>query len=148
MKRFAIALAIFTLTLVSAVAAEKTVKMKDLPPAVQKAVQEQAKGSELKGLAKEVENGKTYYEAETRINGHGRDILMDQTGAVVEVEEEVTMASLPPAARTAIETRATGGKITKVESVTKGNVVTYEAAIAKGGKKSEVVVGPDGSVKK
>lgn len=148
MKRFAIALAIFTLTLVSAVAAEKTVKMKDLPPAVQKAVQEQAKGSELKGLAKEVENGKTYYEAETRINGHGRDILMDQTGAVVEVEEEVTMASLPPAARTAIETRAAGGKITKVESVTKGNVVTYEAAIAKGGKKSEVVVGPDGSVKR
>jgi hypothetical protein len=68
-----------------AVASEKAVKMKDLPPAVQKAAQEQTKGSELKGLAKEVEKGKTFYEAETVIHGRARDLLFDDAGALVEV---------------------------------------------------------------
>jgi hypothetical protein len=63
-----------------AIASEKAVKLKDLPPAVQKAVQEQTKGAELKGLAKEVEKGKTFYEAETMVNGRTRDLLFDDAG--------------------------------------------------------------------
>ena len=47
----------------AAFGAEKPLKMKDLPSAVQKAVQAQTKGAELKRLSKEVENGKTFYEA-------------------------------------------------------------------------------------
>src|ERR1700675_336854 len=81
---------------------EKKVKMKDLPKAVQKTVQEQSKGATVSGLSKEVEHGKIYYEVELKVNGHGRDMLIDPTGAIVEVEEEVTMASLPPAVKTAI----------------------------------------------
>jgi hypothetical protein len=38
-----------------ATAAEKKLHMKDLPPAVQKTVQEQTKGAEIKGLSKETE---------------------------------------------------------------------------------------------
>ena len=67
-----------------AVASEKAVKMKDLPPAVQKAVQEQTQGAELKGLAKEVEKGKTFYEAETMVNGRTRDLLFDDAGTADE----------------------------------------------------------------
>ena len=139
---------ISTFTIAAGLASEVPVKMKDLPPAVQKTVLEQTKGAELKGLSKEVEHGKTFYEAETRVNGRGRDLLIDADGAVVEIEEEVTLDSLPAEARAAIEKSASGGKITKVESVTKGNIVTYEAAMLKGGKKSEIVVAADGSIRK
>ncbi len=41
--------------------------MKDLPPAVQKTVQDQAKGAEIKAISKETEDGKTHYEVETRL---------------------------------------------------------------------------------
>jgi uncharacterized membrane protein YkoI len=136
------------LTLVAGLASEVPVKMKDLPAAVQKTVLEQTKGGELKGLSMELENGKTFYEAETRVNGRGRDVLIDANGAVVEIEEEVTLDSLPAAARAAIEKSASGGKITKVELVTKGKIVTYEAALLKGGKKSEIIVAADGSIRK
>jgi uncharacterized membrane protein YkoI len=139
---------ILTFTLAVGLASEVPVKMKDLPPAVQKTVQEQMKGAELRGVSKEVENGKTFYEAETRVNGRGRDVLIDADGAVVEIEEEVTLDSLPAAARAAIEKSASGGKITKVESVTKGKIVTYEASLLKGGKKSEIAVAADGSIRK
>ena len=60
-------------------AAETPVQMKDLPAAVQKTVQEQTRNAKLNGLAKEVEDGKTFYEAETTVNGKSRDVLIDAT---------------------------------------------------------------------
>lgn len=126
-------------------AAEKKVQMKDLPPAVQQAVQEQTKGAVIKGFSKETENGKTEYEVETMVDGKSRDLTLDAKGAVVEVEQEVTLDSLPAAARATIEKQATGGKIVKVETVTRGAVTTYEGSYSKGGKTHEVGVKADGS---
>ena len=81
------------------VASEIRVKMSDLHLAVQKTVKEQTRGARIRGFSKEVENGKTYYEAETMVNGKSRDILMDSTGTVVEVEEQTDLNSIPVAAR-------------------------------------------------
>jgi hypothetical protein len=50
-------------------ASEKPVKMKDLPSAVQTTVQEQSKGATVRGLSKETDNGKTYYEVELKVTG-------------------------------------------------------------------------------
>jgi hypothetical protein len=141
-------LGVASLSLAVALAGETAVKMKDLPPAVQKAVEQQTKGAQIMGLSKEVEKGKTMYEVETTLNGKGRDLLFDATGALVSVEEPVAIDAIPAAARAAIEKLAVGGKIKSVESVTKGQTVTYEAVVAKGLKKSEVVVAADGSIQK
>ena len=127
-------------------AAEKRVKMESLPPAVQKTVQEQAKGATIRGLSIEIEDGKTFYEAELKVNGHNKDVLIDPSGAVVEVEEEVALDSLPAAAKDAIQKHAAKGKIMLVESVSKNDaLVAYEAKIKTAGKTSEIAVKPDGS---
>jgi uncharacterized membrane protein YkoI len=130
---------------VSAFGAEKKVKIQDLPPAVQQAVKEQTKKATLIGLTQEVEEGKTVYEVETKVSGRGRDVTIDSSGAVILVEEEVTLDSIPAAARAAIEKQAAGGKITKVETVAKGKNVTYEALVTRKGKPSEISVTADGS---
>jgi uncharacterized membrane protein YkoI len=124
-----------------AVAPEKKVQMTDLPPAVQKAVQEETKGAVLKGLAKETENGKTYYEAETTVNGHARDLLFDTAGQLVEVEEEMAMDAAPAAVQSALKGK---GKVLMLESVKKGETVTYEAHIERNGKKSELAFDASG----
>jgi hypothetical protein len=136
------------ITLAVALVAETPVKMKDLPPAVQKAVEEQTKGSQIKGLSKEVEKGTTMYEVETMRNGKARDLLFDAMGALVSVEEPVSIEAIPGAAKAALMKLAAGGTVKSVETVTKGQTVTYEAVIAKGLKKSEVTVGADGSIQK
>lgn len=128
-----------------AFAAETKVNMQDLPPAVQNAVKEQTRNATLVGLSKEKEKGQTVYEVETKVNGRTRDLLLDKTGAVIEVEEEVDLNSIPAAAKDAIQKKAAGAKINKVETVTKGSTVSYEAAITKNGKKSEIAVNADGS---
>jgi uncharacterized membrane protein YkoI len=127
---------------------ETKVKLKDLPEPVQKAVQEQTKNAKLKGLSKEVEKGATFYEVETSVNGKTRDVLLDTSGNVVEVEEAVAFSSLPPAVQKTLTASAGAGKILSVESVTKGSVVSYEAVIRKDGKKSEVAVNADGTLPK
>lgn len=128
---------------------ESRVKMKDLPAAVQQTVREQSKGATIRGLSREVENGETNYEVELRVNGHNRDVLIDPNGAVVEVEEQVTLASLPAAVRTAIEQNAAGGRVSLVESLTKGGTLMwYEAHVKKGRKSREIKINPAGQLVK
>jgi hypothetical protein len=129
--------------------AETKVKMEALPAAVQTAVKEQTKTATLVGLSKEVEKGKTLYEMETKVNGKTRDLTLEKTGTVVEVEEEIEIDSIPAAARAAIQKSAAGGTVNKVEKLTQGSSVSYEAAIkTKAGKNTEVGVNADGSVHK
>jgi hypothetical protein len=135
----------FAITVASLSAAETKVQIKDLPEAVQNTIKEQTKSGKLRNVSKEVEKGKTYYEAETVINGKSRDVLIDPEGHVVEVEEATSLGEIPAAARTALQREAGSGKILSVESVTKDSTVNYEAVIQKNGKKSEIAVGADGS---
>ena len=124
---------------------EKTIKRSDLPPAVEKTVALQSKDATIRGFSEETEKGQTYYEAEMVVDNHNKDLLMDKSGAIVEVEEQVAIASLPSAAREGLQAKAGKGKIVKVESITKHDqLVAYEAKVMTGGKKSEVQVGPDG----
>ncbi|HTC91945.1 MAG TPA: PepSY-like domain-containing protein [Terriglobales bacterium] len=128
-----------------AFAAEKKVKMEDLPPAVQQAIKDNTKDATLVSIDMDVENGKTEYEAQTKVNGHGKAITFDETGKLTGVEEEVAMDSIPAAAKAYIEKQAAGGTIKKVEKVTEGGKTFYEASIRKDGKKSEAQVLPDGT---
>jgi uncharacterized membrane protein YkoI len=126
---------------------EKKVKMQDLPDAVQKTVREQSQGAVIRGLAQETENGETNYEVELKVNGHNKDVLISSTGDVVEIEEQVTLESLPAAVKTAIRKAAGTGRIGMIESITKDNaVIAYEAHVRIGGKSHEIKVGADGEL--
>jgi uncharacterized membrane protein YkoI len=134
-----------TLLVGAGVAAETRVKLLDLPAPVQKTVGEQTQNAELRALSREIEGGKTFYEIETIVNGKSRDLLVDPTGRIVEIEEATTLESVPGAVKAAL---APKGKILKIETVTKGSAVSYEAVVSKNGKKSEVAVEADGTIKK
>jgi len=124
---------------------EKKISRADLPPAVEKTVVAQTQGATIRGFNEEKENGKTYYEVELTVNGHSKDVLIDQTGSVEEVEEQVDFASLPADVQSGLKAKAGSGKLGKVESITKHDkLVAYEAKVATNGKRSEIQVGPDG----
>jgi hypothetical protein len=128
-----------------AVASEKKIKRTDLPAAVEKTVAEQSKDATVKGFSQEIEKGKKYYEAELVVAGHTKDVLIDESGKVTEVEEEVALDTLPAAVKDALTKRAGKGTLGKVESLTKGGkLVAYEAVVKTGAKHSEIQVGPNG----
>lgn len=128
-----------------AFASEKKIPRSALPPAVEKTVQQQTQGAVMKGFTMETENGKVEYEVEMTVNGHSKDVSIAPDGSILEIEQAVTLDSLPPAAKTALLARANGATITSIESVTKnGKIVSYEAHVVSGGKRSEIAVGPNG----
>jgi putative PepSY-like beta-lactamase-inhibitor len=140
-----IASVVVAMAAVSIFAQERKIKREDLPPAVEKTVEEQSNGATIRGFSTEVEKGKRLYEVELTVNGHGKDVSMDSKGNVVEVEEEVSMDSLDPAVKDGLQKAAGSGTIVKIESLTKkGKLVAYEAAVKRGSKRSEIQVGPNG----
>ena len=126
-------------------AQERKIRREQLPPAVEKTVAKESEGATIKGFSTEVEHGQKLYEASLIVNGHTKDILIDRNGNVVEVEEQVTLDSLPAAVQDALRKMAGVGTITVVESLTKNNqLVAYEAQVKHGKRRSEIQVGPNG----
>ena len=137
--------AIISLAATLMTAQEKKIKRSDLPAAVEKTVAAQSQGTKIRGFSEEKDQGQTNYEAELVVNGHSKDILIDGNGAIVEIEEQVAINSLPAPVKEGLQAKAGKGKLLKVESVTKHDkLVAYEAQVMSEGKKSEVQVGPDG----
>jgi hypothetical protein len=141
-------LVVWTVVAISGFAvAAKSLQVKDLPAAVQKTIQDTLKGGEIKNISKEVEKGVTQYEVESMLHGKHRDFNVAATGKLVVLEEEVDLASIPAAAKAAIDKKVAGGKLGMVETVTKADGTTlYEAAFtSKAGKKGAVLVRADGT---
>jgi len=139
-RRIALA-AIFVAGLAGVPGADQKLQLKDAPAAVQKGVADNLKGATLRGLSKEIEGGKTTYEAETMLDGRSRDFVLDAAGRLLEIEEELAADAVPAAVKTALEAR---GRIVKVESVTRGTRVTYEGTVEKDGRKSAVALDGNG----
>ena len=126
-------------------AQEKQITSSNLPAPVQKTADEQSKGATVTSYKKETEAGKPAYEVKMTINGHSKDVTIDPSSNLLEIEEQVALETLPAAVRDGLQKKAGSGKITKVESITKhGKVVAYEAKVLTAGKNSEIQVGPDG----
>ena len=129
----------------TAYAEEKKIRREDLPPAVEKTVAEQSQGATIKGFSTEIEKGKRVFEVAMTVDGHGKDILIDSKGNVIEIEAEVAMDSLSQPVKDGLTKAAGTGTISKVESLTKmGTLVAYEAVVKRGAKHSEIQVGPNG----
>jgi hypothetical protein len=127
--------------------AESRVPCKSLPPAVLQQAKAQAGDATIRDCVKDKENSKLTCEVETRRqDGRNRDIALDASGTVLEVEQEIMGGGLPQAVSDAIAKAADGGKASKIESVTRGGVIaSYETAITKDGRRREVAFSPEGA---
>ena len=129
----------------TAVASEKQITYDDLPAAVQKTAQRETNGATVRRYSKEVENGKVEYEVEMIVAGKSKDISIDLSGKVVEIEQQVSLDAVPVAAMAAIRKGAAGGSIRKIEQVSSNSEIAYEAQILNNGQHREIRVHADGS---
>jgi uncharacterized membrane protein YkoI len=130
------------------IAGEKKITKKELPGEVLSAFQKAYPKATIKGLSKEEENGKTYYEVESLDGKTTRDISYLADGSVAEIEETIMASALPEAVRTSVSKEYPKGKIAKCEKVTRESTVEYEIHVAIGKATHELVVDPAGKVVK
>jgi uncharacterized membrane protein YkoI len=128
--------------LAQAPAAAHKVDLSKYPAAVRTTIEGETKNATLKGVSREVEKGKTQYEVETLVNGKSRDLIVDPSGTIIEVEEEIALESAPAPVQDAIKKR---GTVLKLESVSRGGVTTYEASVkGASGRKSSLALDAEG----
>ena len=140
-REFVIAVAMIAVAALAHAADQKTT-LKNLPPAVKATVDAESKGATIKGISSEKEGGKTVYELETLVNGRTRDLMIDASGKVYLVEEQLDIDKAPPAVRAALEAK---GKIVALESVVEHGKTRYEGRVkTKAGKTVAVEVDADG----
>lgn len=127
--------------------AESRVPCKSLPAVVLHQVKAEAGDATIRGCVKDREKGKLTYEVETtQQDGRSKDIALDASGTVLEVEQETMAGNLPPAVSDAIAKAADGGKAGKIESVSRrGVIASYETTITKNGRQREVAFSPQGA---
>lgn len=148
MKRIVVTIAatlLFITSITKAHGQEKRLRRDQLPADVEKTVAAESEGATIKGFSTEVENGRRLYEVELIADGVHKDITMDRNGVIVEVEQEVTIDSLPANVQQGLRQAAGTGTIKMIESLTKnGKLVAYEAHVNRGNKRFEIQVGPNG----
>jgi uncharacterized membrane protein YkoI len=125
---------------------EKVPSLDKLPAAVAKALKQQAGDSKITDLSKEKEEGKTVYEATFKKNGRVHDVTVDEEGKLVSDEETIPTSEAPEAIRDAIEREHPGGKIEKLERITEGKKISYEALLSSKGKREEIKFDTKGKV--
>src|SRR5258705_13834822 len=133
-----------------AYAAEHSVPCNTLPDAVQQRSKTHIEpGTTVHGCVKDVSAGKTTYEMELITPKGSKDVTFNPAGDVLEIEQQVDPATLPPPVAAAFTKAASGGKLGKVESLTRqGKLIAYESTVEKSGKHREVAFRPDGAAMK
>lgn len=137
------------LLLGNAVAEEIRVPFQSAPAAVKATIEREFHGSPPASLDRETHAGKTVFEAERTVPGSKETLIVDDAGKVVEIEREIPIAELPPAARATVDRRFAGATLRKAEAVYLAGAATvsvYEVELRVGGKNREVKVSPEGKI--
>jgi uncharacterized membrane protein YkoI len=119
-------------------AQEVKVSERKVPRAVVAAFKAAYPQATVRGYAREKEKGKVYYEVESMEGQTTRDILFNPDGTIAEIEESIAVSDLPAEAQETLRRRYANAVVSKVEKLTRGDVVEYEAHVKQAKKRLEV----------
>lgn len=131
---------------VCAVAQESKIQEKDVPKAVIAAFKAAYPNATVRGYAKEKENGKLFYEIESKDGATMRDLLYNPDGTIAEIEETVAAADLPAAAQQALQAKYPKAVVSRAEKTTQGNKVEYEVSARRGKQRISLTFDADGKL--
>lgn len=143
------ALAVLTclcLTLIAAAisAKEQSIQKADVPPAIIAAFEKAYPNATVKGYSMEQHHGKTSYEIESIDGSVKRDVEYSAQGELLEIEEELKPADLPPEVSGAITKKYAGASIESAERRVKEGATVYEVKLLQDNARIEVLVNPKG----
>ncbi len=121
---------------------ERKVKESKVPKAAMATLKKLADGAKITEFAEEIEFGHTFYEGSWKHHsGAQMDVLVTQTGDLVEIEQQVNIDKVPRAALKMA--RKAAGKDTEL-AFEKKTMILYEVKFRKGDSRHELLLTPDG----
>ena len=120
---------------------ERTVKESEVPKAALEALRRHANNATFTEFAEEVEHGHTFYEGSYREASGHVDVLVTDTGDLVEIEEAIPGDKAPAAVQA--EALKAAGKDARLR-FEKKTMVLYEVHFKQEGEGHEIILTPDG----
>jgi len=125
---------------------ETVMKLPDLSPALQKAVQAKAAQGRLGEIVRTIEDGETNYSIEVTRNGRTRSFTLDDTGDLLD--EEVFLSELPPRVQRAIHQHAGRSRIEEITKAIDEDEITYDVTITREGRERSFTLDATGQLLK
>ena len=107
-------------------AQEQSITCKDIPVAVRTSFENAYPKATIQECAREVENKKTAYEISSTEGKTKRDVLFNEDGTLIVVEEAIDPADLPEAVAQTLSEAFADHAIELVEKLTRDETVTFE----------------------
>ena len=128
-----------------AFASGKPIKLEDVPAAATATIKKWMGEDTISGLVVEKDGGVTVYEAAVKGPGaSSREVSVTADGKIFSTEEIIPSDQAPEAVRKAATEAAGAGRIVSFQRIVKGDVTTFEIALDRDGKASEVEFTADG----
>lgn len=129
-------------------AAPVKVAKKDVPEAVLSSFTKMYPQATVITYSREIREGKTCYELESKDGTTKRDIIYAANGDVMEIEEAMKASELPATVMGTLIKNYPKVKIIAAEKLVKGTIVQYETTIKVKGKMIDLVFGETGELVK
>lgn len=127
-------------------ASEDRIRKEDLPAAVQATVDRESKDAIVRSYCRKSSNGKTFYRIRMTVGALEKNLLIDSTGTVVEMEQELPRFKLPENVAAGLESLAGKRRMFRFRSITRNKrLLAYEADATEPEGISTLRVAPDGT---
>ncbi len=94
---------------------EQKLRPAEVPSAVTEAAAKRYPKARIEGWSKEVEDGKTIYEASIAVQSSKRDVVFAEDGSLVAVEEAIPVSALPLGVKRTLEAKYPHAVVAKAE---------------------------------
>ncbi len=129
-----------------AVADDGGIKKSDVPEAVLKAFETSYPKAVATEYSKKTADGQTRYEIETRVGELEKDFVYLTDGTLFQIDEDMTVKSLPAAVVEAVKKAYPDGEIDEADKITKGANIEFEVMVEVGDTDYELLFSPDGKI--
>ena len=126
---------------------DRKLRPAEVPSLVSASAAKQFPRARISGWSKETEGGKTTYEAAVSDHDGKRDAVFSEDGALVAVEQDISIADLPSRVRDAVTVKYPHAELQKAERITQNGTVDYVVDLAKAVRK-EITVSSEGRILK
>ena len=124
----------------------KKISRNAVPSSVLQSFQKEYPGAKITGQLKETREGIVYYEIESIDSTIKRNILFQEDGTIVEIQEPIAEADLPKIVHDGVTEKYPNAVIQSADIVKRDHHVEYEMTLRIGKQKNEVVVNSAGKI--
>jgi uncharacterized membrane protein YkoI len=125
---------------------DEEVGLAELPDSLQKTIQKETAGGRIDLVTRTFDTGDTLYDVDVSKSGKTRTLTFDAEGTLLSTEEDMTLAEVPAAVKTQIQSLSNGGKAVGISKVTENGAVTFDVDVRKQGKMESHTIAEDGTL--